>query len=179
MLQRGFGRQAVLGAVALALAGCASAASTPVTPASNAPRTTTGSVPTTIGPGGVQLDQTGADGRAEGVEAYLYPAPGGAGLLTRADAVRAADVAGGGGPVTAAVLARVTLPETVPPPGVAASGGEVRRRPAWVVETLLTPAQEHLAPCRPGTTCAPASATKAIAVIDARTGQTLASFQTN
>ncbi len=154
--------------VALGAAACsgAPADSAPGSAAGPPPSAVAGTVPTAIPAAGVQLDQTDPQGKVIGVEAYLYPASPVSGELTRDQAVRAAQGSAptATAPITAAVLARVTLPLTVPPAGAAPRAGEVLRRPAWVVawERLSTD---------------PADTFQTVEIIDARTGQALGGFE--
>ncbi len=148
--------------------------------APGAPSAVTGRVPTSVPAGGVVLDQVGPGGRLVGVEAYLYPPKPSPGDLSARAALRAADGALGGAPATPSrtVLARVTLPGTLPAPGATAGSGAVVRREAWVVESKLPNPHEERT-CPSGSACSLGQVTESVEIVDARTGQQLAGFETN
>ncbi len=148
-----------------------------------APPAIVGELPATVPAGGVQLDQVSPPGHLNRAMAYLYPPTPSGGELDRTAAIKAVEVLGfgNGATVTAALLADVTLPGTVPSPGEPAGANVTFHRAAWVtVSTYPAPIQVPLGCAAPCTGAAPTmTATELVQVIDAHTGQLLIGYFSN
>jgi len=180
--ERGRRGPAVLALAALlAAAGCSSAP-TPTGVDPSGPAAATGVVPGAVPAGGMRLEQIVGHDALDGVEAYLYPIAGTGGLISRQAALAAAETAAGGdaGSSPRALAALVTLPLTVPPPGVAANPGEVLRHPAWVVEYRLASPVVRAVTCATGRrTCPPVVMTHGVWIVDGHTGRSLGGYETD